>query len=72
MELCDVNLHTYIYKAHPEFMEPLVRPETGVVRFNVGWKVLEDIAQGLDFVHKSHEVHRDLKPQNGKPPRIPS
>jgi len=72
MELCDINLHTYIHKTPPEFMEPLVRPETGVPRCNVAWKVLEDIAQGLDFIHKAHEVHRDIKPPNGTSPPMPS
>ena len=30
------------------------------------WSILEQIAQGLKFIHGKRELHRDIKPANGK------
>src|SRR5271168_3341412 len=71
MELCDLNLNTYIYmKTPPDFLEPLYSPETGIVQGNVACEVLEGLAQGLKFIHENSEVHRDIKPKNGTSPPI--
>jgi serine/threonine protein kinase len=70
MELCDITLHSYIYDKNPDYMEPLYSEvqegKASVVKTCVLWEIIWDIARGLEFVHGHKEVHRDLKPRNGK------
>lgn len=74
MELCDMNLSTFIYENldwdpylcfdHPEFLhieEPPVWWRTAPI-----FRILYQIANGLAFIHQQQQVHRDLKPQNGR------
>jgi serine/threonine protein kinase len=66
MELCQTNLETYIYCTEtPEFMEKLYCEDTKKPQNGVLWKILHDMAQGLEFIHQLKEIHRDLKPRNG-------
>jgi serine/threonine protein kinase len=59
MELCDATLDDYISGGG------------NAVGFKwedtVGylWKVMGDIASGLEFIHSKDWVHRNLKPRNG-------
>ena len=70
MELCDITLNSYIYDKNPDYMEPLYykvqEGQAPVVKARALWEIIWDIVSGLKFVHDHKEVHRDLKPQNGK------
>lgn len=65
MELCDFNLETY---AHGDDAGPLeswkIIQSQGRVEV-VTLHIMEQILDGLIFVHSQNEVHRDLTPQNG-------
>jgi serine/threonine protein kinase len=57
MELCEFNLLTRIaeWRNNPRFSS----------RFREIVEIINDVANGLQFMHDQHEVHRDLKPTNG-------
>jgi serine/threonine protein kinase len=61
MEFCHANLADYI--ANPLFtrLDPSCGPQA--LCDNV-IPILDDIARGLEYIHKHNQVHRDLKPQN--------
>ena len=70
MELCDLNLHTYIYEEwKPKIVQDLPyftiqvppRMKTGQT-----WNIMGDVTNGLIYIHSLGQVHRDIKPQNGK------
>ena len=71
MELCDGNLEEYILGKSPEKFQFSSNPRLlGTSMFdntilNV-WDVMEQISSGLEFIHSKGEVHRDMKPRNGK------
>jgi serine/threonine protein kinase len=70
MELCDLNLQTYINRKWTSTMEMLmpyftIRDVPPKLKLAQIWSIMEDIASGLDFIHSQGEVHRDLKPSNG-------
>jgi serine/threonine protein kinase len=56
MEYCDINLEDYIHGRRG--FKSLKRP------FPQKWTIMTQIARGLNFLHKGHYVHRDLKPRN--------
>jgi serine/threonine protein kinase len=70
MELCDANLEQYIqgkfliYESseNPRFFGATIK-ERGV--WNT-WDIMEQICIGIEFIHACKQVHRDLKPRNGK------
>jgi serine/threonine protein kinase len=72
MELCEYNLDTYIHRLWtPSCLEemladscnePIVDPKP---RMRYIWVIMAQITNGIVFVHKNKEVHRDLKPRNG-------
>lgn len=66
MELCDIDLASYLddkLKSEvPAFRG--VRSIVSDMRIDV-WEVLNDITEGLIFIHRLKEIHRDLKPRNG-------
>jgi len=56
MELCDLNLEQYI----------LGGDESSITYdINKLWDIFREITRGLDYIHRLHHVHRDLKPRNG-------
>ena len=75
MELCAINLENYIpILWKPSKEERAKMRQTGVtriyaldLRMRYVWVVMMQIANGITFIHRQSEVHRDLKPQNGVP-----
>jgi serine/threonine protein kinase len=83
MELCDLTLHDYIAyfdasgllappfeiipQLSPVFVEKKCSPTLKIQNIlTIG----THIARGLEFMHGKGQVHRDLKPRNGKTPDI--
>ena len=68
MELCDLNLHDFIYgdpKLGLLFPIPrFIKNVPSSVKVAQIWNPMEHIACGLVYIHSIHEVHRDLKPRN--------
>jgi len=73
MELCGLNLETFIHSEHMPSYErdfyPLLKPgsQLPLLRFESMWPIMLDIVNGLHFIHRHEQVHRDLKPRNSKP-----
>ena len=71
MELCDLNLETYItrkwsphlYETVPFFAKIDTSPAS--VKVSQIKEMMENIVEGLAFIHENRLVHRDLKPRNG-------
>jgi serine/threonine protein kinase len=72
MELCDSNLHDYVYQGRSiNWMTPESNEPTFVDRnaplpdkmLNV-WTIMRHVCQGVEYIHRHNQVHRDLKPQN--------
>lgn len=81
MDLCDSNLHDYIYGARivqhmGEHLDnepnPVYAPNdcTLLIKLRNVWTILTHICDGLNYIHKHGQIHRDLKPRNGKVPPI--
>jgi len=72
MELCDINLQDYIHrddsKPLPEAIPYFVKNATSQVKALQIWNIVKQIATGVAFIHSHNEIHRDVKPQNGKDP----
>jgi len=71
MELCDFNLETYILQDRkpdvackvPHFScFDVLTPHQRLAQLLT---IMRDIANGVAFIHRNNEVHRDLKPRNG-------
>jgi len=64
MELCEMDLNQYIYQTQAD--RDLYFKNSLPVRTDVNdiWKIMRDISDGLAFIHKHMEVHRDIKPTN--------
>ena len=72
MELCDLNLETWIERKWSEETKTRLAYLTGdfPTRMRIGqiWDVMEDVTKGVWFIHLQKEVHRDLKPRNSNTP----
>jgi serine/threonine protein kinase len=65
MELCDLTLERYILRGYPAGIAesmPSLAPGLSILRM---WGILEDICNGVAFIHDEGMAHRDLKPRNG-------
>jgi len=69
MELCDLNLATYIHhnSTVPKTIPNLILDDLSDrdAWTNQIWGIMEDLMSGLTFVHEHKSIHRDLKPRNG-------
>jgi serine/threonine protein kinase len=72
MELCKGNLEDYIkgirlqrYEEHHNLGLSHLSGSRGGKAGTI-WEIAEHIASGISFIHGCGEVHRDLKPRNGK------
>jgi len=79
MELADLTLTEYIdYVFHnkrldvtipnTEGFNPVFSPRecSKLQRLQTTFEIVRQVVGGLEFLHNSGHVHRDLKPQNGK------
>ena len=72
MMLCSLNLQQYIDGVYSEEMNSLIRIREDL-RFLVKENrdfirmtdIIKQITMGLQYIHKSDVIHRDLKPRNG-------
>jgi serine/threonine protein kinase len=73
MKLCQGNLEHYIKGAklltyeeitNPRFFGAALPEQRGPWHI---WNIMEQVANGVGFIHSHKFVHRDLKPSNGRP-----
>lgn len=72
MELCDLSLEAYIQRKWTQdvkiklshLIEVDELPE--LARLSQVGNIMHDIVAGVAFIHSHKEIHRDLKPQNGR------
>lgn len=76
MELCNSNLHDYIYGDRVRYEEltscekyrsPVYvsKESPALVKWRNILAIMNHISTGLEFIHDHKQVHRDLKPRNG-------
>ena len=72
MELCDSHLENYIRGDVDIAFEMRCASELGQFTEMGGrsgpwhkWDIMEQICEGVKFIHSKDLVHRDLKPRNG-------
>ena len=69
MELCDINLDCYIERQRNEAIEKELSYLAAINSFRMDqiWDIMQDITNGVAFIHSEKEIHRDLKPHNSTP-----
>ena len=67
MELCNLSLECYIESKQKEILLPSSSNcSTPRMRIMQIWDIMEDVTNGIAFIHAEKEIHRDLKPRNSK------
>lgn len=72
MELCDFSLETYIHRQWTPIMADKIPYFTTIdeqepaTKFSQILNIMRDITSGVAFIHLQKEIHRDLKPRNGR------
>ena len=72
MERCVMTLDAFIHHniathlSFAEFVSFGFEPPTQIREVLSLWAIVRDIASGLCFIHSLQEIHRDLKPKNGR------
>src|ERR1700694_5976076 len=70
MELCLFNLQHFIDEdvksalGLSKYFDPGQSSDQNLQSLSM-WSILTSISKGLEYIHRSGELHRDLKPQNG-------
>jgi serine/threonine protein kinase len=68
MELCKLNLQCWIDDSCTETIsQKPCYPKVDVhpnMRLREIWSIMEDVTNGLTYIHDQKEIHRDLKPRN--------
>jgi serine/threonine protein kinase len=67
MELCDMNLSDYIQATSPADHSkslPHFIKGGGTDSLLQIWTVMSQIASGVEYIHREHQIHRDIKPVN--------
>ena len=75
MELCSYSLEDYLsnvqgpHNLAPNCEQPdtpsFAKPEFNDLRLQGICQIAENMASGLEYIHKHGLVHRDIKPRNG-------
>ena len=70
MELCELNLGTYISRKWNRELEQSVSllseiHSSATREISQMGYVMTDIGRGVEYIHSHEMIHRDLKPQNG-------
>ena len=63
MEIGLINLEDYIKSIFSR--NPLAYPPEDHPSLKI-WRIMQEIATGIDFIHRRGIIHRDIKPANGK------
>jgi serine/threonine protein kinase len=70
MELCELNLEDYIERKWTSLIIRKVsyftNDQPSRMRASQIWDIMQDISSGVAFIHSNKEIHRDLKPRNGR------
>jgi serine/threonine protein kinase len=66
MELCDLNLHEYIYCTKPRETVPIffIKDHSPPTKARQIWTVMLQIVKGVEYLHGHGIIHRDVKPVN--------
>lgn len=69
MELCDLNLGTYIHRIEPpnplESLPYFIKDASADLRTMQIANIMSQVAGGIKYIHGHDLVHRDVKPANG-------
>ena len=69
MELCDLNLGTYIHRIEPpnplESLPYFIKDASADLRAMQIANIMTQVAGGIKYIHGHDLVHRDVKPANG-------